>query len=265
MRLLEVVVSLLLCVASAIPSLAADRIPVVNRTEIPIEVWLWDGQLKTWLTPPLHLPVQHESAIRFKDDRYYYVVVRTTTADQQESVFGWMDFRKLLQRSPAAALVIDSHPFTKPKEVSYIVEVPHHETRTMTRTICSPRFANGCWYWVPEEIVEECAVKTYTREQRTTTVSATQYNIEVNALTDNFPLRSRVTFETTPQKGAFVIYRLAARDETHISNNPTTTEQDIPVGIYVIWTVRNGEITSRKHNYDIYESQVKITIPENSP
>jgi hypothetical protein len=249
-------------VFNRVSDLTADEIRIINKTEDPLNIWYRKPDENAWLHPPLLIKQKNYSLFNFEGEGLYYIVTKTLSSEEDEQILGLIDFRKMKTRSATAALIIDSNVVGKgTKEVPYTICKAVPETRTRERIVMRQKIIGGRCVLIPEVISEKYIVDNYVQEQAVKTFVYDIIKLSASAQDNDGPLTSRVTLKTQ-NEGAFIRYRLAARKEELISDNPTQSTQDIPIGIYIMWSQRNEKATSQKIRYDIYEKEKTITIPE---
>lgn len=252
---------LLFCVSRTSPVSARDSIGVVNGTTEPLYVWFWNPTKKAWTYPPLCLPPRAIRTVYFDGEGRYYVVGRSQLRGPKKSVIGWVNFRKLLDRSETATFVIEGSFQTTQEERTYAIMKPVWQTRTRERVVYRRRYVDGGWYLIPETVIEEYRVYSEVPEQRTGIVDVVRLLLGLKARDGSQDLFSSLTLKTA-KEGAFVRYQLYAGGQINISDNPTNSTQRIPAGSYFLWTERDGVETSSHYSYDIYEKERSITIQE---
>lgn len=250
-----------LCVfVSAAPAFGLERIPIINRTEQQIDVWIWKRDENQWVRPVLTIPPKETGFVDFTG-KLYYLAVKPRTPEPQISAIGWIDPTALKRRSPSASIVLDGVIQTAVKEVPQTIMKPVWETRTrqvpVTRWFC----INGRWCRKTELIDETYRIRIDVPEQCVKTSTVDTIVLTPSIQDANGPLMCQVTFKTE-KPGAFIRYQLIGRSVPSLAKNPTVSAEVLPVGRYYIWAVRDGEATSRREIYDLVRETDEITIPE---
>jgi len=91
----------------------------------------------------------------------------------------------------------------------------------------------------------------------------------ITKIARKYNITANVRWKTTPKPGALIYYQsIYQRDkgaEPSSLNNPSETTEEIGIGYYYIWSVRNSKPTSdRNRRIWITEKTPQVTIVENS-
>jgi hypothetical protein len=263
MRVLTRSVLAALFAAITAPAMAAVELSVVNNTEVCLELSFFNQDRGVWFRPLLRLNPGESSPVHFTGSRYFWTAA-ARGPDPTPVELGWIDPREIKNRSESAALAIEGQFVTEQRQETYMVTKPVYETVEQAYTVIVRRLVDGKWRLVPEVRIRAVQIMKMVPEQRVRTVNVERLALNAVARADGEPLVSEVTFRTLID-GAFVRYRLAGRARVYTAPNPTTSTKELPIGIYVIWTERDGHPTSRKNSYDLFEKKLQITIPETQP